>query len=70
MSAVVRTGTNMNKYRVFWDEADVLDLCMVPCWPVDAAGDAVDCEDGAVIVGVLGIDPQQHRRVSTEHVAR
>lgn len=38
----------------FWDRAAPGDLCGVPCWPVDENGDALDCPDLTVLVGVLG----------------
>lgn len=41
---------------VFWDDAHSGEQCVVPCWPYDASGDAVDCEEDVVLVGVLGED--------------
>ena len=41
---------------VFWDEARSGEFCAIPCWPVDARGDAYDCEDSIILVGVLGDD--------------
>ena len=36
----------------FYDEAGSGELCMVPCWPVDANNNAVDCPFGHVLIGV------------------
>ena len=40
----------------FWDVARPGELCAVPCWPLDADGDAVDCPASTLLVGVLGED--------------
>ncbi len=40
----------------FWDEAAPGQLCMVPCWPTDSNGNAVDCFEEIVLVGVIGAD--------------
>lgn len=40
----------------FWDEVGPGEQCIVPCWPVDIHGNAVDCEVAAVLVGVMGED--------------
>ena len=35
----------------FWDEAEIGQTCMVPCFAEDEDGDAADCE--AVVVGTM-----------------
>ena len=40
----------------FYDESEIGHESAVPCWPQDAEGNALDCQDRAVLVGVLGPD--------------
>jgi hypothetical protein len=53
---MITFATAAKKGLRFWDAANSGEECMVPCWPVDEKGDAVDCEDEAVLTGVLGVD--------------
>jgi len=37
----------------FWDESNPGDLCAVPCWPSDDEGDALDCDESRILIGVM-----------------
>ena len=50
------TATVASAFLPFWDEAAPGYQCLVPCWPTDRQGDAVDCPEDTCLVGVLGED--------------
>lgn len=41
---------------LFYDVAKPGEECLVPCWPKDSDGNDLDCQDFAVLTGVIGAD--------------
>ena len=48
---------------LFWDEAEVEERCVVPCWPVDANGDGFDCD--SLLYGVM-LEPRWFQALDVE----